>query len=118
MAMLTAYGPDLAALLLAGLGAAGMLMPQTMAAFVGLGLVAPEGISEMRSTLGCFFLCLGVASLWLQSPEAFTLLGAASLGAAFVRLLSCLSDRSASIKNFGGVVSEALLGGLFLLVWL
>lgn len=118
MTMLTTYAPDLAALLLALLGVAGMLFPKTMAAFVGLGITAPEGISEVRATLGCFFLCLGIAGLWLQSPEAFTLLGAASLGAALVRLLSCLGDRSANVKNLGGVVSEALLGSLFLLVWL
>jgi hypothetical protein len=87
-----------------------------MAAFVGLGPIAPVGISEIRSTLGSFFLGLGAACLWLQSPDAFTVLGVASR-AAIVRLLSGVFDRSITIKNMGGVFAEAVLGALFLLSW-
>ncbi len=99
------------------LGGAALLFPKTMAAFVGIQPIAPVGVSEIRSTLGSFFLGLGATCLWLQSADAFTVLGVASLGAAMVRLLSSLFDRSASIKNIGGVVAEALLGALFLLSW-
>ena len=59
--------PNLAAVLLMLLGGAALLFPKTMAAFVGLGPIAPVGISEIRSTLGSFFLGLGAACLWLQS---------------------------------------------------
>jgi hypothetical protein len=99
------------------LGAATLLFPKTMAAFVGIQPVAPVGVSEIRSTLGSFFLGLGAACLWLQSADAFTVLGVASLVAAIVRLLSSLANGSVTIKNIGGVVAKALLGGLFLLSW-
>jgi len=99
------------------LGVAALLFPKTMAAFVGIQPITPVGVSEIRSTLGSFFIGLGATCLWLQSADAFTVLGVASLGAAMVRLLSSVFDRSASIKNIGGVVAEALLGALFLLSW-
>ena len=99
------------------LGGAALLFPKTIAAFVGLQPIAPVGISEIRSTLGSFFLGLGTTCLWLQSADAFTVLGAASVGAAIVRLVSSIYDRSITIKNMGGVFAEALLGLLFLLSW-
>jgi hypothetical protein len=109
--------PNMAAVLLMLLGGAALFFPKTMAAFVGLGPIAPVGISEIRSTLGSFFLGLGATCLWLQSADAFTVLGVASLGAAIVRLLSSIFDRSITIKNIGGVAAETFLGALFLLSW-
>ena len=117
MESITLIAPNIAAALLMILGGAALLFPKTMAAFVGIQPTAPIGVSEIRSTLGSFFLGLGATCLWLQSADAFTVLGVASLGAATVRLLSSVFDRSASIKNIGGVVAEALLGVLFLLSW-
>jgi hypothetical protein len=111
------FAPNVAAVLLMLLGGAALLFPKTMAAFVGLGPIAPVGISEIRSTLGSFFLGLGATCLWLQSVDAFTVLGVASLGAAIVRLLSSIFDCSITVKNIGGVVAEAFLGALFLLSW-
>lgn len=109
--------PNGAAILLGLLGATGLLFPKTMAAFVGLQPVEPLGVSEIRSTLGSFFLGLCAACLWLQTPAAFTVLGVASLVAAAVRLFSSIFDQSISIRNLGGVAVEALLGVLFLLSW-
>ena len=117
METITLIAPNIAAALLMLLGGAALLFPKTIAAFVGIQPIAPVGISEIRSTLGSFFLGLGATCLWLQSADAFTVLGVASLGAAAVRLLSSLFDRSVTIKNIGGVVAEALLGVLFLLSW-
>lgn len=119
MEAFTYIAPNLASLLLMVLGGAALLFPKTMAAFVGLQPMAPVGMSEIRSTLGSFFLGLGATCMWLQSADAFTVLGVASLGAATVRLLSSIFDRSVTIKNIGGVFAEALLGVLFLLslVW-
>lgn len=74
-------------------------------------------ISEIRATLGSFFLVLRATCLWLQSADAFTVVGTASIAAAFVRLSSSFIDKSASVKNIGGFISEALLGVLFLLSW-
>ena len=109
--------PNLAAVLLMLLGGAGMLFPKSIASFVGIQPITTEGISEIRSTLGSFFLVLGATCLWLQSTDAFTVVGAASIAAAAVRLLSSFIDKSVSVKNIGGVISEALLGALFLLSW-
>ena len=117
METIALIAPNLAALLLMLLGTAALLFPKTMAAFVGIQPVAPLGISEIRSTLGSFFLGLGAACFWLQSADAFTVLGVASLAAATVRFLSSLFDRSVTIRNIGGAVTEALLGVLFLLSW-
>lgn len=64
------------------LGVFSFTFPQLAAAFVGLKPISAEGISEMRSTLGSFFLGLGIACLWLQSPVAFTTVGIASVIAA------------------------------------
>lgn len=110
--------PNLASVLLLLLGGAALLFPKTMAAFVGLGPIAPVGVSEIRSTLSSFFLGLGAACLWLQSTDAFTVLGLASLVAAAVRLISSIVDRSITLKNIGRVVAEACLGALFLLSWM
>lgn len=110
--------PNLAAIFLMLLGVAALFFPKTMAAFVGLSPIAPIGISEIRSTLGSFFLGMGATCLWLQSAEAFTVLGVAFLGAAIVRFLSSLIDGSITIKNIGGVVTEVFLGALFLLSWI
>ena len=69
----------------------------------------------MRATLGSFFLGLGIACLWLQSPIAFTTVGIASIVAAIARLLFLFIDRSFSIKNIGGVFTEAILRAMLLL---
>ena len=107
--------PNLSAGFFVLLGIFGFALPQLAAAFVGLKPVSAEGISEMRATLGSFFLGLGVACLWLQSPIAFTTVGIASIVAAIARLLSLFIDRSFSIKNVGGVFTEAILGAMLLL---
>lgn len=107
--------PNIGAVFFVLLGIFGFAFPNLAAAFVGLKPISAEGISEMRATLGSFFLGLGVACLWLQSPVAFTTVGIASIVAAIARLVSILIDRSFSIKNVGGVFTEAILGGMLLL---
>ncbi len=118
METIALIAPNIAAALLMLLGGAALLFPKTMAAFVGIQPIAPIGISEIRSTLGSFFIGLGATCLWLQSADAFTVLGVASLTAATVRLLSNIIDRTISVKNVGGVFAETLLGMLFLLSWI
>ena len=107
--------PNISAAFFVLLGIFGFAFPSLAAAFVGLKPVSAEGISEMRATLGSFFFGLGVACLWLQSPVAFTTVGIASIVAAIARLISLFIDRSFSIKNVGGVFTEAILGGMLLL---
>lgn len=106
--------PNVGAAFFVLLGIFGFTFPKIAAAFVGLQPISAEGISEMRATLGSFFLGLGVACLWLQSPVAFATVGIASIIAAIARLLSLFIDRSFSIKNIGGVFTEAILGLMLL----
>lgn len=112
---LTTIAPNISAGFFVLLGIFGFTFPRLAAAFVGLQPVSAEGISEMRATLGSFFLGLGIACLWLQSPIAFITLGIASVIAAIARLLSLFIDRSITIKNVGGVFTEAILGVMLLL---
>ena len=115
MPNLLSITPNISAGFFVLLGIFGFAFPQLAAAFVGLKPISEEGISEMRATLGSFFLGLGIACLWLQSPVAFTTVGIASVIAAIARLLSIFIDRSFSIKNIGGVFTEAILGAMLLL---
>lgn len=71
METIALIAPNIAAALLMFLGAAALLFPKTMAAFVGIQPIAPIGISEIRSTLGSFFLGMVATCLWLQSTDAF-----------------------------------------------
>ena len=115
MSDISFIAPNIGAAFFVLLGIFGFTFPQLAALFVGLKPISAEGISEMRATLGSFFLGLGVACLWLQSPIAFTTVGIASIVASIARLLSLFIDRSFSIKNVGGVFTEAILGGMLLL---
>ena len=122
MSDLYSIAPNISAGFFVLLGIFGFALPNLAAAFVGLKPISAEGVSEMRATLGSFFLGLGVACLWLQSPVAFTTVGIASIVAAIAKLaegiarfLSLFIDRSFSIKNVGGVFTEAILGAMLLL---
>ena len=115
MSDLYSIAPNISAAFFVLLGVFGFALPNLAAAFVGLKPISAEGVSEMRATLGSFFLGLGIACLWLQSPVAFTTVGIASVIAAIARLLSLFIDRSFSIKNVGGVFTEAILGAMLLL---
>ena len=115
MSEISIIAPNISAGFFVLLGIFGFTFPQLAAAFVGLKPISTEGISEMRATLGSLFLGLGIACLWLQSPIAFSTVGIASIIAAIARLLSLFIDRSFSIKNVGGVFTEAILGAMLLL---
>ncbi|HEY9738102.1 MAG TPA: DUF4345 family protein [Trichocoleus sp.] len=106
--------PNAAAASLLLLGLLALFFPVSVAAFVGIRPREPEGLSEIRAIFGCFFLGLGVACLWLQSVSVFTALGIGCLAAAVGRALSLVVDRSVSIKNIGGLVSEVAIAALFL----
>lgn len=114
MSDFSTIAPNISAVFFVLLGVFGFAFPKLAAAFVGLRPISAEGISEMRATLGSFFLGLGVACLWLQSPVAFMTVGIASVIAAVARLLSVFIDGSFSIKNVGGVFTEAILGAMLL----
>ncbi len=69
-----------------------------------LGFDTPEfgtaPYSEMRSSLGGLYVGLGLAAILVAQPFVYFALGAAFAIAAFARILSILSDRGATLRNY------------------
>lgn len=69
-----------------------------------LGFETPEfstaPFSEMRSSLGGLYAGLGLAAILVAQPFVYFALGAAFAIAAFARVLSILSDRGATLRNY------------------
>ncbi|NEP19252.1 MAG: DUF4345 domain-containing protein, partial [Leptolyngbya sp. SIO4C1] len=84
----TSLLPNVAAFSTLLLGGLSLFFPFTLASFVGLKPSESEGLSEIRSIFGCFFIGLGAACLWLQEAAAFTTLGTACIAAALGRIVS------------------------------
>ncbi len=68
--------------------------------------------SEMRSSLGGLYTGLGLSAILVAQPFVYFALGAAFSVAVFGRLLSILSDRGASLRNYLLVVVQTLLAFL------
>lgn len=98
------------ALLSIGLGCFGWLAPRyTMGA---LDLTMGEttmGASEMRASVGCLFVGMGIGALILGSPEAYVMLGFCWCGAALGRLTSIVLDGN-SQKKLVYFLVEAVVG--------
>lgn len=102
------------ALLTLGLGFFGAFWPDRAAAFVGISPQGGRGRSEVRATYGGLFMALGGACLYLQSPEAYFVAGAAWTGAAAMRVPSLLLDKGSYPMAIGGAVLELTVGLLLL----
>lgn len=100
---------NLGAVVTLGLGANGLLRPHATSRFVHLSPADAMGVSELRATYGGLFLAMGAFALLAQDWVAFTLLGAAWLGAALGRLISIALGESRDKLNFGGVLFESAL---------
>lgn len=81
-----------------------------------LGFPPPEGrsapYSEMRSSLGGLYLGLGLSAILFAQPFIYLALGSAFWVAAFARILSILSDRGTTLRNYILLVVQLVLGGL------
>ena len=81
--------------------------------FGGFGFLAPRytmgalhlktdgstmGLSEVRASVGCLFVAMGIACIYLSTPMAYFMLGVAYLGASFGRLVSILLDKPPFVK--------------------
>jgi len=75
----------LGALVTLGVGAFGLLRPLAAARLIGLAAESRLGRSELRATYGGLFFALGAFTVVTRDEVAFTLLGAAWLGAAAAR---------------------------------
>jgi hypothetical protein len=92
------------------LGCLGLLFPKAVGRVLGIEADRPLGVSEFRATYGGFFLCLGIGCLVAQSPQVFTVVGAAWCAAAFARVMSYAIDGSRTGHNLAGVGVEASIG--------
>jgi len=92
------------------LGCFGWLAPKyTMGALNLTGHTDTMGMSEIRASVGCLFVGMGLGALLLGVPAAYAMLGFCWCGAALGRLTSCLRD-GASRKKWVYFAVEAVVG--------
>jgi Domain of unknown function (DUF4345) len=103
------------AILITVLGIVGFLKPLMVAKLVGLTPSEPHGISEIRATLGGFFIGLGGFAVYSQNTVIYGAIGMGWLGAAIARVFSLVIDRKINKENIGGVFLEGGIGLLLLL---
>ncbi len=103
------------AILITVLGIVGFLKPLMVAKLVGLTPSEPHGISEIRSTLGGFFIGLGGFAMYSQNTVIYGAIGMGWVGAAIARVFSLIIDRKINKENIGGVFLEGGIGLLLLL---
>lgn len=104
----------LAAILTIGFGLFGFLAPAHTASILDLAPTDSNmGLSELRASAGGLFVVTGLATLWMRSATAFSMLGFIYAGAATGRFLSIVLDNPPLMKalTFGGI--EAVLA-----IWL
>lgn len=65
--------------------------------------------SEMRSSLGGFYFGMGLSAILVAQPFVYFALGAAFGLAAFARILSILSDRGNTLRNYIFLVVQIVL---------
>lgn len=92
-----------------------LLRPATLTGFTGLRPEGGRGITEIRAVLGGFFIALGAAPLYLNSPVAYMMLGIAYLGVAVVRGISMFVDKSIVRSNIISLIVEIIFGIILVL---
>jgi len=97
----------LGALLTLGMGTLGLLRPLTAARLIGLSAEGRLGLSELRATYGGLFFALGAFALVTRDEVAFTLVGAAWLGAAAARVGDALLARDTDRRVWRAALFEA-----------
>lgn len=97
------------------LGLFGAFKPLIVAKFVGVIPDGKRGVEEIRATYGGLFIGLGLYALLAQKTAVFTVVGIGWLGAAIIRLLSIIFDKSRELKNLVGVAFEAIIGLLLVI---
>ncbi len=87
-----------------------LIKPEAVTGFTGLRPEGGRGITEIRAILGGFFIALGAAPLFLNSPIAYMMLGIAYLGVAVVRGISMIVDKSIIQSNVISLIVEIIFG--------
>jgi hypothetical protein len=96
-------------------GVALTLRPQSVNSFTSLEAVNDRGVTEIRAIFGGLFIGLGLAPLVFNSPEMFQLVGYGYLGAAIVRAVGIVIDRSGNGSNYITLIVEAVFGVILVL---
>lgn len=80
------------------------------------GLQAKDGrfdaYAEARSSLGGFYFGFGLAALLFAQPMVYLALGVSFAMAVFGRILSIMSDKGSSARNYLLLVVQAILAAL------
>lgn len=105
---------QLGALVTLGMGGLGILRPLTAARLIGLRPEGRLGLSELRATYGGLFAALGAFALVTRDEVAFTLVGAAWLGAAATRVADAFLVRGAERSVWRAALFEAGVATLLL----
>ena len=104
----------LGALVTLGMGTLGLLRPLSAARLIGLAAESRLGLSELRATYGGVFFALGAFTLVTRDEVAFTLVGAAWLGAAAARIGDALLVPAADRSVWRAALFEAAVALLLL----
>lgn len=100
----------IAALLTIAFGAFGFLAPRYTAGALDLEPGKTNmGLSEIRASVGCLFVALGIVCLWLGTPSAYFMMGVAYAGATIGRATSLVLDKPPFAKAFFYFAIEAAL---------
>lgn len=75
-------------------GVVALLRPQMLATAAGLDASSEQGTAEIRSSWGGMFIGLGAAILFLQSRDAYLVVGLAYGLTAVVRMMTISMNRS------------------------
>ena len=87
-----------------------LIKPKAVTGFTGLRPEGGRGITEIRAILGGFFIALGAAPLFFNSPIAYMMLGIAYLGVAVGRGISMIVDKSIIQSNVISLIVEIIFG--------
>ncbi len=98
---------NLGALVTLGMGGLGLLRPLAVARLIGLQPEGRLGLSELRATYGGLFGALGAFALATRDEVAFTLVGAAWLGAAAARVADAFLVHGANRSVWRAALFEA-----------
>jgi hypothetical protein len=84
----------LGSLAVLGAGIAGLVRPESFAAWLGLAAKDETGIIEIRSAFGGLLTAFGLFALWVQDDLVYTALGAGFVGALIARWVDVASGRA------------------------
>jgi hypothetical protein len=96
-------------------GLISLMRPHAIKGFTGLETSGPRGVTEIRSILGGVFIGIGLAPLFLKTPEAFQMLGFTYLVIGAVRAVTMFLDKSVVRSNVISLVVEIVFGVILVL---